>query len=138
MKHAPSQPTRSPQFPTPNEAGREFVNWLLPVYVMVITCGYFVFRSDAVMVKGNALSGDRALFASVNAATLTGLPVGVSLIGRPATDGALLSIARALQESLGVPVPPSFDALAESAVGVASVGQHPTETARSADGPWSE
>jgi Trk-type K+ transport system membrane component len=53
------------------------VNWLLPVYVMLITAGYFVFRSEATMVKGNALSGDRALFAAVNVATLTGLQVSV-------------------------------------------------------------
>lgn len=59
------------------EVGRDVVNWLLPVYVMLITAGYFVFRSEATMVKGNALSGDRALFAAVNVATLTGLQVSV-------------------------------------------------------------
>ena len=56
---------------------RDLVNWLLPVYVVLITAGYFVFRSEATMVRGNALSGDRALFAAVNAATLTGIQVSV-------------------------------------------------------------
>jgi Asp-tRNA(Asn)/Glu-tRNA(Gln) amidotransferase A subunit family amidase len=37
---------------------------------------------------------------------VTGLPVGVSLIGRPATERALLAIAVRLQQSLGIPTPP--------------------------------
>lgn len=80
MKHEIRNPKSEtkPTLETRKEGiGREVVNWLLPVYVMLITAGYFVFRSNATMVKGNALSGDRALFAAVNTATLTGLQVSV-------------------------------------------------------------
>jgi Asp-tRNA(Asn)/Glu-tRNA(Gln) amidotransferase A subunit family amidase len=34
---------------------------------------------------------------------ISGLPVGVSLIGLPATDRALLAVAAVLQGALGVP-----------------------------------
>lgn len=80
MKHEIRNPKSetNPKLETRNGSiGRDVVNWLLPVYVMLITAGYFVFRSETTMVKGNALSGDRALFAAVNVATLTGLQVSV-------------------------------------------------------------
>jgi trk system potassium uptake protein TrkH len=52
---------------------------LIPLYVLVIVIGYKVFRSGAATVKGNDLSPQRALFAAVNAATLTGFQERTSL-----------------------------------------------------------
>lgn len=45
---------------------------LVPLYTLLIVGGYFVFHSGAATVSGNEMSRQRALFAAVNAATLTG------------------------------------------------------------------
>lgn len=45
---------------------------LIPLYVLLIVGGYLVFHSGAATVSGNEMSRHRALFAAVNAATLTG------------------------------------------------------------------
>jgi len=52
--------------------GRLLANWLFPLYVLMITGGYFALRGEGSMAKGNELNVDRALFASINAATMTG------------------------------------------------------------------
>src|SRR5204863_1440231 len=59
--------------------GRALANWLFPLYVLMITGGYFALRSEGAMAKGNELNVDRALFASINAATLTGFQQTVDL-----------------------------------------------------------
>ncbi len=41
-------------------------------YVLMLAAGFFVLRQPWVTVKGNSLSPDRAVFATINAATLTG------------------------------------------------------------------
>jgi trk system potassium uptake protein TrkH len=52
---------------------------LFPLYVLMITGGYFALRAEGSMVRGNELNVDRALFASINAATLTGFQQAVGL-----------------------------------------------------------
>src|SRR5215470_11269320 len=59
--------------------GRLLANWLFPLYVLMITGGYFALRSDGAMARGNELNVDRALFASINAATLTGFQQAIGL-----------------------------------------------------------
>jgi trk system potassium uptake protein TrkH len=55
------------------------VNWLFPSYVVMILAGYFLLRSPAASHAGNEMNADRALFAVVNAATLTGFQPSIPL-----------------------------------------------------------
>ena len=61
----------------PFDPGAELVRWLFPAYIMLILVGFFVLRADFVMPVGNALNPDRAVFHSVNAATLTGFQLSI-------------------------------------------------------------
>jgi trk system potassium uptake protein TrkH len=65
---------------------------LIPVYVLVIVIGYVIFRSGAVTVSGNELSRQRALFAAVNAATLTGFQQTTN-VNEYTPGGQLLAMA---------------------------------------------
>lgn len=53
------------------------VRWLFPVYIFIILVGFFVLRSPGIMPAGNELNPDRAVFTSVNAATLTGFQLSM-------------------------------------------------------------
>jgi Trk-type K+ transport system membrane component len=55
------------------------VNWLFPAYVVMILAGYFLLRSSGASHAGNEINADRALFAAVNAATLTGFQSSIPL-----------------------------------------------------------
>jgi trk system potassium uptake protein TrkH len=78
---------RSPQTALPlspgsgDDAGAALVRWLFPAYIFVILLGFFALRVPGVMPGGNELNPDRAVFTSVNAATLTGFQY---TIGDPA------------------------------------------------------
>jgi trk system potassium uptake protein TrkH len=61
----------------PFDPGAELVRWLFPAYILLILVGFFVLRADFVMPTGNALAPDRAVFTSVNAATLTGFQLSI-------------------------------------------------------------
>lgn len=68
--------------------------WLVPIYIAIITIGYFIFYSGSATITGNELSRQRALFASVNAATLSGFTQSTNVndytpLGQ-ATSGALI------------------------------------------------
>ncbi|HEY1685962.1 MAG TPA: potassium transporter TrkG [Tepidisphaeraceae bacterium] len=54
-------------------------NWLFPAYVLIILGGYFLLRSPAASIAGNEMNSDRAIFAAVNAATLTGFQSSIPL-----------------------------------------------------------
>lgn len=58
--------------PLREEFGRRLVGYLIPAYVLMILAGVFLFRMHGSTMRGNEMSVDRAVFASVNAATLTG------------------------------------------------------------------
>jgi trk system potassium uptake protein TrkH len=53
------------------------VRWLFPAYIFIILVGFFVLRSPGIMPAGNELNPDRAVFTSVNAATLTGFQLSM-------------------------------------------------------------
>ncbi|MGH7214516.1 MAG: hypothetical protein ACREIT_07120 [Tepidisphaeraceae bacterium] len=53
-------------------AGASLARWLLSAYLLVLVAGFFVLRSPIAMVRGNELSFERAVFATINAGTLTG------------------------------------------------------------------
>lgn len=76
---------KSPQTALPlspgDDAGAALVRWLFPVYIFVILLGFFALRVPGVMPGGNEINPDRAVFTSVNAATLTGFQYS---IGDPA------------------------------------------------------
>jgi Trk-type K+ transport system membrane component len=52
---------------------------LVGVWLLTIVAGFFILRSTAVMIGGNEMSQPRALFTSVNAATLTGFQQSVAV-----------------------------------------------------------
>jgi trk system potassium uptake protein TrkH len=54
------------------DRGADVVRWLFPAYIFMILVGFFALRAPGVMPTGNDLNPDRAVFTSVNAATLTG------------------------------------------------------------------
>src|SRR5205823_10841307 len=52
---------------------------LIVAWLVLIVLGFLRLRSTAVMVGGNEMSQPRALFTSVNAATLTGFQQSVAI-----------------------------------------------------------
>ena len=67
--------------------GADIVRWLFPTYIFLILAGFFGLRAPGIMPAGNDLNPDRAVFTSVNAATLTGFqlsmhPTAFSLTGK--------------------------------------------------------
>ena len=60
-----------------NDRGADVVRWLFPAYIFVILIGFFALRGDFVMPRNNALNPDRAVFTSVNVATLTGFQLSM-------------------------------------------------------------
>jgi trk system potassium uptake protein TrkH len=61
-----------PQEPT-------LAGWLFPGYLAIVFLGYVLMRTPGATVAGQELSTIRAIFWSVNAATLTGFPQGTSV-----------------------------------------------------------
>jgi trk system potassium uptake protein TrkH len=59
------------------DVAAEFVRWLFPAYIFLILVGFFTLRAPGVMPAGNELNPDRAVFTSVNAATLTGFQLSI-------------------------------------------------------------
>ena len=59
--------------------GLGLVSWLVPAYLVLILIGTAVFKFGPVMARGHEMSTARAVFTSVNAATLTGFPSTVGL-----------------------------------------------------------
>jgi trk system potassium uptake protein TrkH len=57
--------------------GADIVRWLFPTYIFVILAGFFALRAPGIMPAGNELNPDRAVFTSVNAATLTGFQLSM-------------------------------------------------------------
>jgi trk system potassium uptake protein TrkH len=60
-----------------DDAGANVVRWLFPAYIFLILVGFFALRAPGVMPAGNDLNPDRAVFTSVNAATLTGFQLSM-------------------------------------------------------------
>src|SRR5258706_7977911 len=60
-----------------DDAGANVVRWLFPAYIFLILVGFFALRAPGVMPSGNELTPDRAVFTSVNAATLTGFQLSM-------------------------------------------------------------
>jgi len=52
--------------------GRSLVGWLMPAHVAIIFIGYLLLKAPHAMPAGEEMGSVRALFSSVNAATLTG------------------------------------------------------------------
>jgi trk system potassium uptake protein TrkH len=61
----------------PRDFGADLVRWLFPAYIFLILVGFFALRAPGVMPAGNELNPDRAVFTSVNAATLTGFQLSI-------------------------------------------------------------
>jgi trk system potassium uptake protein TrkH len=59
------------------DAGADIVRWLFPTYIFLILAGFFGLRAPGIMPAGNELNPDRAVFTSVNAATLTGFQLSM-------------------------------------------------------------
>ncbi len=81
----------------------------VPVVALARGPGYDAMGYDAALVSLTYLwnwTGFPVAALPSGVGRATGLPVGVSLIGRPATDRPLLAIATVLQDALGVPTPP--------------------------------
>jgi aspartyl-tRNA(Asn)/glutamyl-tRNA(Gln) amidotransferase subunit A len=81
----------------------------VPVVALPRGPGYDAMGYDADLVSLTYLwnwTGFPVVSLPAGVGAATGLPVGVSLVGRPATDRALLAIADRLQQSLGIPTPP--------------------------------
>jgi aspartyl-tRNA(Asn)/glutamyl-tRNA(Gln) amidotransferase subunit A len=81
----------------------------VPVVALPRGPGYDAMGYDADLVSLTYLwnwTGFPVVSIPAGVGAVTGLPVGVSLIGRPATERALLAIAVRLQQSLGIPTPP--------------------------------
>src|SRR5579864_2790512 len=53
-------------------SARRLAGWLVVGYLAAIAAVCIALRLSAVVVRGNELTGDRAVFTSINAATLTG------------------------------------------------------------------
>ena len=64
-----------------DDPGASLVRWLFPAYIFVILIGFFALRVPGVMPGGNELNPDRAVFTSVNAATLTGFQYSIDPTG---------------------------------------------------------
>jgi trk system potassium uptake protein TrkH len=60
-----------------DDPGAAVVRWLFPAYIFMILVGFFALRAPSVMPAGNELNPDRAVFTSVNAATLTGFQLSI-------------------------------------------------------------
>src|SRR5690242_15906944 len=52
--------------------GETVALWAISLFVLIIAAGFFAFRQAWPIEHGNEMSVDRALFTSINAATLTG------------------------------------------------------------------
>lgn len=59
------------------DTGADIVRWLFPTYIFLILAGFFGLRAPGIMPAGNELNPDRAVFTSVNAATLTGFQLSM-------------------------------------------------------------
>jgi aspartyl-tRNA(Asn)/glutamyl-tRNA(Gln) amidotransferase subunit A len=80
----------------------------VPVVALPRGPGYDAMGYDAALVSLTYLwnwTGFPVVALPAGLGEQTGLPVGVSLIGRPGRDRALLAVAIALQAELGVPTP---------------------------------
>lgn len=62
---------------SPADPGAEIVRWLFPAYIFLILIAFFALRIPGVKPAGNTLNHDRAVFTSVNAATLTGFQLSI-------------------------------------------------------------
>ncbi|HEY7119731.1 MAG TPA: hypothetical protein VH475_24280, partial [Tepidisphaeraceae bacterium] len=60
-----------------DDPGANVVRWLFPAYIFMILVGFFCLQAPVMMPAGNALNPDRAVFTSVNAATLTGFQLNI-------------------------------------------------------------
>jgi trk system potassium uptake protein TrkH len=60
-----------------DDPGANVVRWLFPAYIFTILVAFFALRTPSVMPAGNDLNPDRAIFTSVNAATLTGFQLNI-------------------------------------------------------------
>ena len=60
-----------------DDPGANLVRWLFPGYIFMILVAFFALRAPGVMPAGNELNPDRAIFTSVNAATLTGFQLSI-------------------------------------------------------------
>lgn len=83
--------------------------WIVTGYLLLIIVGVSVFRSPRTMVGGNEMSFPRALFTSINAATLTGFPQTVAIdqyqsLGQAAVFGLMLAGAYASLTAGGLAV----------------------------------
>src|SRR4051812_45302926 len=78
------EPVRAEAY-APEEAAREarynaaYAAILVALWMLSIVAGFLILRSTAVMIGGNEMSQPRALFTSVNAATLTGFQQSVAV-----------------------------------------------------------
>lgn len=73
-------PSPQPAIPLATSAvdtGAELVRWLFPAYIFLILVGFFVLRAPGISPAGNTLNHDRAVFTSVNAASLTGFQLSM-------------------------------------------------------------
>jgi trk system potassium uptake protein TrkH len=59
--------------------GKTLVNWLFPAYVLLIAVGFLIFKSGHATPVTNPQGVDRALFHSINAATMTGLQYSIDV-----------------------------------------------------------
>jgi trk system potassium uptake protein TrkH len=71
------QPALPLESGTGDDTGANIVRWLFPAYIFLILVGFFALRAPGVMPAGNDLNPDRAVFTSVNAATLTGFQLSM-------------------------------------------------------------
>ena len=78
MQRAATHQTPADPLPPPND-GDGVLSWLIPAYLALILVGAAVFKFGPVMARGHEMSTARAVFTSVNAATLTGFPSTVGL-----------------------------------------------------------
>lgn len=78
MQRAATHDTPADHRPPPND-GDGALAWLIPAYLVLILIGATVFKFGPVMARGHEMSTARAVFTSVNAATLTGFPSTVGL-----------------------------------------------------------
>jgi len=81
----------------------------VPVVALPRGPGYAAMGYDADLVSLTYLwnwTGFPVVSIPSGVGAATGLPVGISLVGRPATDRALLAIADRLQQALGLATPP--------------------------------
>lgn len=82
----------------------------VPVVAPPRGTGYDAMGNDAALVSLTYLwnwTGFPVVSLPAGLGRITGLPVGVSLIGRPGSDAALLAIGEELQQALGIPELPA-------------------------------